>query len=116
MLFTVIARGVNYDKNFPWPFTGRHRLRLTAWQSYGSTAYSWVLVTSRTVVNPMQPEYVFALHSNFDLQFEGSAGFARSGWFETELSGTYDFQIRNPDGEILTGNAAIVLMFEIEKI
>ncbi len=117
MLFTVIAVADDSSRNFPWPFTGRHRVRLTAWQSYGNTVYPYVLITSRSVVNPMQPEFLFSLQSNVDQLIDGSGGWARSGYFETELSGVYDFQIRSPGGDIIAGQAPkVVLTFEIEKI
>ena len=117
MLFTVVASADDASKSIAWPFTGRHRLRLTSWQSYGSTVYPYVLITSRTVVNPMQPELLFALPNNFDNTLDGSGGFARTGYFETELSGVYDFQIRGPSGDLLGGVAVrVILTFEIEKI
>jgi hypothetical protein len=117
MLYTAIVNGNNHERSIAWPFTGRHRVRLTSYQSYGSTAFSYVLITSRTVVNPMQPEFLFVLNSNFDVAIDGSGGWARSGWMEIELSGVYDFQIRNPTGSIVVGPAVIVvLQFEIEKI
>lgn len=117
MLYTVIALADDSSRNFPWPFTGRHRVRLTAWQSYGNTVYPYVLVSSRTVVNPMQPEFLVVVNSNFDVTIDGSGGFARSGWFETELSGVYDFQIRSPGGDLIAGgNSKVILTFEIERI
>jgi len=117
MLFTVILSGIDGSRNIAWPFTGRHRLRLTSWYSLGESALGipYIIITSRTVVNPMQPEFLYAL--NTSTETVGSSGWARSGYFETELSGVYDFQIRTPQGAIIENqDVIVVLTFEIEKV
>jgi len=117
MLYTCVVPADEANRTIPWPFTGRHRLRLTSWQLFGSGVYTYVQITSRSVINPMQPELLCCLPSNFSSNLDGNGEFARSGWFETELQGVYDFQIRNPGGDLMGGIAVrVILTFEIEKI
>lgn len=119
MLYTAIIRPADYAlgiSTFPFPFTGRHRIRITSWQTHDLLGYPYYYVTSRTVVNPMQPDFLYILTPNLDQLLTGSVGWARSGWFECDLAGVCDFQLRTPTLDIYGGQGIAMVTFEIEKI
>lgn len=113
---------------YPFPYSGRFRVRITGYQlNYGSgtiagssTSPLQLAVTSRTLVNPLNP-YVFrCLPANVNAeQLSGgyfSGGWSATGWWECDLNGSIDLTLIPVDAGAQLLTVTLILHFELQRV
>lgn len=112
---------------FPFPYSGRFRVRITGYQlSYGNGTITGagdspaqLVVVSRTLVNPLNP-YVFRClpaNVNFNQTSGGylTHGWAATGWWECDLNGSIDLTLTGMEDKTLLA-ATLILHFELQRV
>jgi hypothetical protein len=114
---------------YPFPYSGRFRVRITGYQlCYGNgatvagdTSPSQIAVTSRTLVNPLNP-YVFrCLPTNVNNNSQSSGGYFTSGWsatgwWECDLNGSIDLTLTPVDAGKQLLTTTLILHFELQRV
>lgn len=106
---------------YPFPLIGKFKVRVVGYEAT-STDYPgspYICLTSRALLNPLQPEYFFSFLSTIAPINVANPNFSKTGWWEVDLNGSIDILARQISAagaysDIVSIN--LIVHLEIEKL